>query len=350
MDAPVVGKLLVVLVSLSGHQDDVAGGGLHHGGVDGGGAVEDDVGLHGGVDGDAGLDVLGDVGGVFVARVVRGDDESVRAAGGLASHLRALAVVAVASGAGDGHHGGAAGADGTDGVEDVGNGVGGVGIVHHHRHAVVRAEPLEASRHGHEAAQRQGGLGGGSTHQAQGAVDGQQVVAVELAGEVGLHLDAVDAHQGAVDAVFDVAAAEVGVSAHRVGVAGGAGVLQHHQAVRVVGVDEGPGRGGEVVEQTLLGGEVGVEGFVVVEVVAGEVGEDAAGEVQAGGALLHLTVARALHGGEGAALVHHHRQQAVYLQGRGCGVGGGEALVADAVLDGTEQSGLMSGHPRGLVQ
>ena len=111
---------------------------------------------------------------------------------------------------------------------------------------------------------RASGLVGGLAHQAEGAVDGQEVVAVELSGEVRLHLGAVDAHEGAVDAVLDVAAAEVGVSAHRVGVAGGAGVLQHHRAVRVVGVDQGPGGVGEVVEEALLGGEVGVEGLVVV--------------------------------------------------------------------------------------
>ena len=48
--------------------------------------------------------------------------------------------------------------------------------------------------------------------------------------------------------------------------------------------------------------------------VAGEIGENGAAEVQTGSAVLHLAVAAHLHGRESAAGIHHLAQQTVSLQ------------------------------------
>ena len=66
----------------------------------------------------------------------------------------------------------------------------------------------------------------------------------------------------------------------------GFGVLKHHGAVLVVKVGEGKGLGRKVVEELLLGVAVVGHGLMVVEMVVGEVGEDASGELQAGDAVL----------------------------------------------------------------
>ena len=84
--------------------------------------------------------------------------------------------------------------------------------------------------------------------------------------------------------------------------------------------------------------------------VAGEVGEHAAGEVQAGYAALGAGMAAHLHGGEGAAGVDHLGQQGVEFERVGGGVGGGHGAVVDAVDHGAEQAGALAAHAGHVVE
>ena len=91
----------------------------------------------------------------------------------------------------------------------------------------------------------------------------------------------------------------------------GAGVLQHHIAHLVIGIDQGKGPLGQGVKEHLLGGDVVVHRLVEVHVVTRQVGEDAAAEGQTADALLADAVTADFHEGVGTTLVGHTTQQAV---------------------------------------
>ena len=71
MGATVVLELLVVLMALAGNEHHVAGTSLGDSHINGGGALQDDIHPCGGIDRDAGADVVGDVGRILVAGIVR---------------------------------------------------------------------------------------------------------------------------------------------------------------------------------------------------------------------------------------------------------------------------------------
>ena len=106
---------------------------------------------------------------------------------------------------------------------------------------------------------------------------------------------------------------------HGVGDKLGFGVLHHHEAVPVVGVDQRRGLFGQAVEEEFLATEVFGKGLVVVQVVVGEVGEDAHRKSESAHTfLLHADGAH-FHEAVLAAMVHHVLQQGVdgHRVGRG---------------------------------
>ena len=72
-------------------------------------------------------------------------------------------------------------------------------------------------------------------------------------------------------------------------------VLDHHLAVAVVQVGEYPGLFGHIVEEELLAAQILLEGFVIVQVVVRDVGEDTALEADARNAILCQRVGADLH-------------------------------------------------------
>ena len=120
--------------------------------------------------------------------------------------------------------------------------------------------------------------------------------------------------------VFQQLPPEGGCASQRVGFAPGRRVLQHHDAALVVGVGEGKRRFRQHVEEALFGFQVVVKSAVVVEVVVGEVGENAAHETQGRRAVLHHGVRAYFHAGVGAAGSHHTGQQLVQPNGIGRGM------------------------------
>ena len=110
--------------------------------------------------------------------------------------------------------------------------------------------------------------------------------------------------------------------------------LEHDGAVAVVGVAEGEGVGAEAVEERFLGPEIVVEGAVVVEVVACQVGEYASGEGESGYAVLVGGMAAHLHEHVRAPGVGHAAEEGVELDGVGRGVLGGFAVGVDDIGHG----------------
>ena len=157
---------------------------------------------------------------------------------------------------------------------------------------------------------------------AGGAIDGEQVAHIELPDELHSDFLAVDLEVHALEMAFQETGLEIGHALCGVGLHLCLGVLHHEESVLVVGIGDGECSLWQTVEEHLLGVAVILERPMVVEVVAREVGEDAAGEVQASDAVLVNGVAAALHEHIFAAFGHHPSQQFVELHGVGGGVRG----------------------------
>ena len=89
---------------------------------------------------------------------------------------------------------------------------------------------------------------------------------------------------------------------------------------------------------------------MVIEVVVGDVREDAPGETQAPGALLHDGVGGDLHEAVVASRVGHAAQHFVQADGVGGRVGRFEGLVVDPIDDRGDQPGPVSEGPYQIVE
>ena len=113
-------------------------------------------------------------------------------------------------------------------------------------------------------------------------------------------------------------------------------------AVGVVGVDDGGGFG-VFEEEAGFGGEVGLHGFVVVEVVLGEVGEDGEGETAGADAGLVDGVAGDFDDGGAAAGGNHLSEGGLEGVGVGGGAVGGGVVAGPLFADGGEEAGVEAG-------
>ena len=159
------------------------------------------------------------------------------------------------------------------------------------------------------------------TDYAEGVVDGEE------AGDAQLHTLALavigsrKGHAGAREG--DVVRREVAALALGEGYRRAWAVLQHEFRPLVVEVYDGAVAHGE---QQALRARVFVHGLVEVQVVLGEVGEDAHGKVQARHAVQHQRVAAHLHDHVRAAGVGHLAQELLQLAALGRGALGVEEL------------------------
>ena len=142
----------------------------------------------------------------------------------------------------------------------------------------------------------------------------------------------------------DVLRPQVRVRALRVEVPPAGGVPQQPLRPGVVGVADAHLA---VLEQDGLGVAVGLHGLVEVQVVLGEIGEDAHGEADAVHPLQKQGVGGGLHHHVGAAGGAHPGEQLLELQGLRRGALRGDRLAADHVLVGADEAHL---GPRLLLQ
>ena len=116
-------------------------------------------------------------------------------------------------------------------------------------------------------------------------------------------------------------------------------------AVFVVGIEHGRARrfGAAAFEQYLLGGKILFHGVVIVEVVAGEIGEDRDIERNSVDPLLLQRVRGDFHHGFGRALAQRLVQNAIQFQRFRRSVRRGQDFSGNVIFDGPDQRALAAG-------
>ena len=178
-----------------------------------------------------------------------------------------------------------------DGLQHILKGIGRVGVVDDGGKALRRADGVEAPVDALQRTHRDENVLGLLAQHHGGTVDAEQVRDVEAPDELHAHLAAVNLEVHALEVALDDTGTEVGHLADAVGLHLRLRVLHHEQAVLVVGIGNGEGALRQLVEEHLLGVAVVLYGLVVVQMVAGQVGKESAGELQTADALLGNGVA-----------------------------------------------------------
>ena len=213
-----------------------------------------------------------------------------------------------------------------------------MGIVDDSGPTLGAVDGLETSVDGFEGAQYAQHVQFVKAQAQRRAVDTQQVGYVEPSHERNKDFFAVHREQHAVEAFFEDLRFVIGQRTGRVRMHGCLAVLRHDKAVLIIEVGHGKSRFLKPVEEMLLRIAVVIEGLMVVDMIAGEVGEQRAVKVQSGDALLGDCVRRDLHERIRTAGIHHAAEQAVQLDGIGRRMRCLYGFVLDIIDHGREQS------------
>ena len=330
---------LVGLVALAAQGDHIAGLRVVHRPVDGLHPVADHL-----VGGTAALQARQDVGDdglrVLGPGVVGGHHHEVRQLRRHAAHDGPLGPVPVAAAAEQGH--GAALGKALHGAEDVLQAVRGVGVVDQDRVVLSRrGDHLHPPLHMGNRGQRPGTLFQGNAQGQGRAQHIQRIIYHKSARNANFDgRPAIFRHRVEGDVVRrekDVLRPQVRRGVLCVEVPPAGGVLQQPLHPRVVGVAD---THVAVLEQDGLGVAVGLHGLVEIQVVLGQIGEDAHRVVDAVHPVQRQSVGGGLHHHMGAAGGAHPGKQLLELQGLRRGALGGHHLVADQILVGADQAHL----------
>ena len=226
-----------------------------------------------------------------------------------------------------------------------------MGVVNHDGQVARAAEVLQAAGGGLEARQGHEDLVRVRAQANGGRVDGEEVVGVVRADEAAPGLLSVNAEEHPLEALFQDAGGVVGRALAGVGDHLRGGILDHHGTVLVIDIDDRVRGLREVVEEELLAAEILREGLVVVQVVVGEVGEDARGELEARHALLLHTDGTHFHEAVPATCIDHLGEEAVDGDRVGRRVGGLQPAVVHVVGDrGQQAAGMAQGLEQAVQQ
>ncbi len=288
---------------------------------------------------DAGLNLANDGIGIFRAWIVRRHDEHVGEAGGGFAHARAFGAIAVATCPEEDEE--ASLGDFAKCPADIFDGVRGVGVVDKEGGGGIGcADGFEPAAHGRggfedfgEACGRNvggGGDGGEGGGEIQCVMPSEQV-RMDGACRGGISVSNSDFKGGPVWREADGVDPEIGGFAEAVGAAAclrtvGAEVGGKAVSKWVVTLDDGAiwrGAGGGVGnEETAFGGEVGLKGVMVVEVVLRQVCEDGGGEAGTISPVLGEGMGGDLDCGSAAVVVEHSPEEGLQLEWAGCRIVG----------------------------
>ncbi len=327
---------LVILVSLAGHEHHIALLGKHDGRTNGRRAIRDaqvTCPLRHSL-----LHLIENRLGIFVARVVGGENRRCSVRCGDAGHLGSLLTVAVTATTADHDERALLRANLVDRLQHILQRIGRMGVIDHTDHTPPRADALETTAHGLQQAQCRQHLLLLKAQLDSRSIHDQEVRGVETTRQRGPHLAPVQLQQHPVEVHLHDLATVVGHRAKRVVFHLGAAVLHHHRTVPIVPVREGKGALGQGIEEALLGLQVVGKGLVIVEVIVREIRKEASRKVQSVGAALHDGVRRTLHKAVVTPRIDHLAQHLVQANRVGGRMGRGDLPVVNLIDHRRDQS------------
>ena len=146
------------------------------------------------------------------------------------------------------------------------------------------------------------------TQQTSGSIHSQKVGGVEPADELYIHFAVVDIQQHPFESVFQYFPLEIGQGTQRVGCCFRFGVLYHNHTVLIILVGQRKSCFGQIVKECFLCLEIILKSLVVIQMIAGDVGEDTAGKFQSADTFLCHRMRTDLHKSIFAAFVRHSSQ------------------------------------------
>ena len=135
---------------------------------------------------------------------------------------------------------------------------------------------------------------------------------------------------------------EITQTAQRVSIYMRTGVLCHHQSVLIVQISQTEGILRHVVEELLLGLQVVLHRFMIVQMVARQVSENTSGKTQATDSLLGDGMRTDLHKGILATGIRHLPQESVQRNGIGRRMIGRHRFVVNVVAYGRDETYLIA--------
>ena len=330
---------LVGLVALAAQGDHIAGLRVVHRPVDGLHPVADHL-----VGGAAALQARQDVGDdglrVLGPRVVGGHHHKVRQLRRHAAHNRPLGPVPVAAAAEQGH--GASLGKALHGAKNILQTIRRVGVVDQDRVVLSRCgDHFHPPLHMGNCSQHPGALFQRNAQSQSRTQHIQRIIYHKPAGNANFDgRAAILCHRIEGDVVRrkgDMLRPQVCRGVLCIEVLPTCGVLQQPLCPGIVGVADAHVA---VLEQDGLGVAVGFHGLVEIQVVLGQVGENAHRVVDTVHPIQRQSVGGCLHHHMGAAGRAHPGKQLLELQGLRCGTLSGHHLVADQILVGADQAHL----------
>ena len=217
-----------------------------------------------------------------------------------------------------------------------------MGIINNRRPTFVAADSLETPVHRVECRKHTEHFRLVEAEAHRRAVDTEQVRHIESPYQWHEHFLPVHIEQHTVETLLQNLRMVVCEGARRVGVYVCAAVLRHHKSVFVVLVGNRKSRLFESVEQAFFGVAIVVEGLMIVDMVAGEVGEQCPVEIQSRDTFLRNGMTADFHKRVFATGVHHTPKQSVQFDSIGGGVCGGNGFVLYIVHHRREQTCFVS--------
>ena len=302
---------LIVLMSLTGNEDDVALLSHHTGCANGFATVYDGDDLLHLFLVKSSQHIIDNVLWFLKTRIVRGDDDTVALLHGFLCHQRALTLVAVATGTTDGDDLSFSVQHFMYGVQHVYQGIRCMGIVNDGRIAFRRTDGVKATVDALEGTHDNKDILRLLAQHNSGSIDTEQIGDIELSDKLHAHLTAVNLEVHPLEMTLHDASTEVGHLPYTVGLYRCLRILYHEQTVLVVSIGDDKGILIKAVEERLLGIAIVLHRLMIVQMVAREVREESPGKLQTANALLRDSMAGALHEHILTTSIGHASQQLI---------------------------------------
>ena len=216
---------------------------------------------------------------LFKARIVARDDNAIATIGRFLGHQGALTFISIAAGAADRNHLRLAAHNFINRREHVGQSIRRVSIVNYCTYAFWGANGFKAPVDGMERREYAQSLIGRYPKFDGCTIHGEQIRDIKTSDKPHTHLATINFEQHTFERLFKDLSFIIGRGSRGIRFDTSLCILHHNWPVLIVGVGDSKSVFTQTVKERLLSVAIILKSFMIVEVVARQVGEECAGEV-----------------------------------------------------------------------